>query len=313
MTYGDLGVPAGDGSGEPECDLATMLAAMDDRLRLLQQELESVAAPIAGRMQRRPESAVAEVEARSDRSPRNPAGASAPRTAPAGEQAGPVEAPALPRKRAKRAVTAVARGRSAPAGDGAPGQRTEPVSSQAAVRRAILEAEREAQEVVEEARRRIAEIGGGTRALLERPPTASPPPSCAPAQPSCASQPFSAPPAPTSAPVPSRSRRWRPATPDAPERREYEGAVTVEAGPFGDVSRLSEFEHALAAIPAIEDVYIRTFERRHAHFDLQVVEPTRLIAELQARVPGPLHVIEASERDVRLEIVEDDAEPGAGR
>jgi hypothetical protein len=89
--------------------------------------------------------------------------------------------------------------------------------------------------------------------------------------------------------------------------------VTVEAGPFHDVAQLNVFEDALGTVPGVEDVYIRTFERRHAHFELNVAAPTRLVAELRARAAGPLHVVEASEHDVRLQIGEDDLRPGSSR
>jgi hypothetical protein len=83
--------------------------------------------------------------------------------------------------------------------------------------------------------------------------------------------------------------------------------VTVAAGPFEDVEQLHEFEDALASIPAVDDVYIRTFERHHAHFELDVSAPTRLIAELQSRAPQRLRVVEASERALSIEIVRDAA------
>jgi hypothetical protein len=306
MTYGDLGGPAGSGSGEPEGDLATLLAAMDGRLRLLQQELESVAAPIASRTQQRPEPGATDVEGCTDGAPRLPPSARAPRTAPVGEQVVPAQAPSLPRKRARRTVAAAARARSAPvaapaaerAAAPAASQAVERAASQAAVRHAILEAEQEAREVVEDARRRIAEIAAATRALLD---VGAPSPQAA----------FAAPPSPASPPAPTRRRR--PGTAAASERRAYLGAVTVEAGPFLDVAQLDAFEDALAAVPGVEDVYIRTFEHRHAYFELQLAESTRLIAELRARTQGSLHVVEASEHDVRLRIGADDVASGPSR
>jgi hypothetical protein len=89
--------------------------------------------------------------------------------------------------------------------------------------------------------------------------------------------------------------------------------VTVEAGPFLDVAQLNVFEDALGAVPGVEDVYIRTFERRLAHLELNVAAPTRLVAELRARAAGPLHVVEASQHDVRLHFAEDDVRPDPGR
>jgi hypothetical protein len=164
-------------------------------------------------------------------------------------------------------------------------------ASEAIVRQTIIEAEEEARRVVDNARDRIAEIGARTRALLEQSLGAAPEP--APEAP--------APTAPT--------RRRRALAPRAtPQQRSYHGAVTVEAGPFADVGQLDEFEDALASVPGIEDVYIRTFERYYAHFELSIAEPTPLIAELQARVPEQLRLIDAGDRELRLEIVREDAD-----
>ena len=90
-------------------------------------------------------------------------------------------------------------------------------------------------------------------------------------------------------------------------RRTFEGTVTVEAGPFADVAQLSAFEDALAAIATVEDVYIRTFDRNRAHFELRLAEPTPLIVELQARARDTLNVLASGESDVRLDIVRDTA------
>jgi len=89
--------------------------------------------------------------------------------------------------------------------------------------------------------------------------------------------------------------------------------VTIQAGPFDDIVQLNDFERALSSIPGVEDVYIRTFERHHAHVELRVAEPMLLIAEVRARAADPLHVIEAGDRDIRLAFVKHDADRRAGR
>jgi hypothetical protein len=88
--------------------------------------------------------------------------------------------------------------------------------------------------------------------------------------------------------------------------------VTIQAGPFDDIVQLNDFERALSSIPGVEDVYIRTFERHHAHFELRVAEPMPL-AEMRARAADPLHVIEAGDGDIRLVFVKHDADWRAGR
>jgi hypothetical protein len=340
-----------------------MLAEMDSRLQMLQQELESVAVPIArrGPEQRRParrpdgdplavlsaehqaheDVQVMEPEppplaperparapralTRAPRSPRPPAPEPAPAPAPfedarmAEEARTAAELLPAPRSRAGRRGPAVARTRplssleetprrnpptiaAAPASaPSSPPVAPPPVpaappaarssASEAVVRQTILEAEEEARRVVDNARDRIAEIGARTRALLEHSLGAAPEP------------------APETPPAPSRRRRASAPAPRAtPEQRSYHGAVTVEAGPFADVGQLDEFEDALASVPGIEDVYIRTFERYYAHFELSIAEPTSLIAELQARVPEQLRLIDSGDRELRLEIVRDEAD-----
>ncbi len=153
----------------------------------------------------------------------------------------------------------------------------------------LAQAEHEAGEALAEAGRRIDDIRARARALLEA------------ALPAPADRGRMAPPL-----------RWlsrTPATrPARPELQTYAGAVMVEVGPFTSVVQLSEFEDALASVPGVQEVYIRTFERRQAHFELYASQPTTLIAELQARAPDALYVIEATERHVRLEIFMDEAE-----
>lgn len=352
-------MPPGGSSKDSQTDLAAMLAEMDSRLQLLQQELESVAVPIArrGAEPRRParrldgdplsaehqshdDVQVMEPESpplaadrparapraltRAPRSPRPPA-ESSPAPAPLEEtrmaDAARTAAELLPapRSRTGRRGPAVARTRPlspleetprripptiaaapyaaappapapapSPAPVAAPASAARSSASEAVVRQTILEAEEEARRVVDNARDRIAEIGARTRALLEHSLGAAPEP------------------APETPPAPTRRRRAL-APRATPEQRSYHGAVTVEAGPFADVGQLDEFEDALASVPGIEDVYIRTFERYYAHFELSIAEPTSLIAELQARVPEQLRLIDAGDRELRLEIVRDDA------
>jgi len=174
----------------------------------------------------------------------------------------------------------------APATTGrAAGPAAEPAASDALVRDTILHAEEEARLIVEDARERIAAVGARTRALLEQSlgDTARPP-----------------------------ARRVRQPVRPGPsvDERAYQGAVTVEAGPFDDVAQLKAFEDALASIPGVEEVYIRTFERYYAHFALRVSEPTRLIAELRIRTADPLRVIDSTGEDPRLEIIRDGGAAG---
>jgi hypothetical protein len=323
-------MPADREARESRSDLATMLAEMDGRLQRLQQELEAVALPIA----RRPAEQLRATRPVSD-APSHEADAFAhDLRAPSAQSAvAPPPSPAVtleadavtsaPRRPSRR-ITATsraamappipttapetsapetqdvpeparpARGRT-PAADaelasrllpGAPrfaARPTPPPHAESAtpegvVRQTIQEAEEEARRVVDDARQRISEIGARTRALLEH--SLNEP----------QGEPFPAP------------RRRRARTVKA-ARRAFEGTVVVEAGPFADVAQLGAFENALASIPNVADVYIRTFESNRAHFELQVTEPTALIVELQARAEDTLSVVAAGDGDLRLDIV----------
>lgn len=292
---------------QPGADLAAMLAEMDSRLQRLQQELEAVALPIARSPTEQlrakaaaepaePPAAAATTTIESELlspAPRRPArrvGATA-RATPAPEAARPAQPVAPEQQPAAPAPARRARGRAvdprpAKPAAGAPIARRpaaepppEPSPPETVVRETILEAEAEARGVVEEARQRIAEIGVRTRALLAHSlhePAASEEPT---------------------APRRRRARAVKAA------RRAYEGTVVVEAGPFADVAQLSAFEEALASIPAVDDVYIRTFEANRAHFELTVAAPTALIVELQARAEDTLNVLAAGDSELRLDIV----------
>jgi len=231
----------------PEAELSSMLVQMDSHLRVLEEELGALAdGPVARRS----------VEPEPPRSPE------------------PAVSRWSPERHLAAAPSPLRAAEPRPVADARPA----PVSPEARFDKAIIEARLEAERVVADAHRRIAEIGARARAVLEeRDPD-----------------------------VTRTSRARSPVRVEEPERREYRGVVAIEAGPFDDVVTLSEFEVALFAIPAVDDVYIRTFERRHAHFELQISEPTRLIAELQAGAPEALYVLEAGEDHVRVEIFKDE-------
>jgi len=156
-----------------------------------------------------------------------------------------------------------------------PGPATAPESF---ARTTLEEAEHEAIAVVAAATRRVTEIGARTRTLLEH-----------------------AAEAPASAMAGQMVRSG-----DDPQRRTYEGDVTVEAGRFFDIEQLSAFQAALEAVPGVVDVYVDTFEHRLANFRLHVTEPTPLVAELQRRASQPLYVVHAGPGELRLEILEDE-------
>ena len=165
--------------------------------------------------------------------------------------------PATPAPRALRAVAPAAE----PVSDGRPppprGDPAEQAALAEVIRLALARAEQEVGEALAEAGRRIDDIRARTRELLEAALLAP------------AERRRIAAPAPFVAPA-----RTPAETPARPERRSYSGAVMVEVGPFTNVVQLSEFEDALASVPGVEEVYIRTFERRQAHFELNAIRPS---------------------------------------
>jgi hypothetical protein len=321
-------VPPADDRAEPHEHLATMLAEMDGRLEMLQQELESLAPSLAPRSAEQPgadadppslcaariNEQIVPDEAHSAQAdaPQPERPTRGPRTRmPAPRPARPTDRPAWPsstrgrddpptglRTRPTRQLMAVEGMRSAPVANEDAARRGPALVGQSGaldpvVRQTILEADQEAQQVVKQARNRIAEIAARTRALLGLSP--------------------SVPADTTKAVPPTVSRALRTTSSEAPERREYEGAVTVEVGPFDDIVQLNAFKDALSSVPGVEDVYIRTFERHHAHFELRVVERRLLIAELRTRARRSLRVIEAGDHDIRLEIGPDETRRPASR
>ena len=326
---GAHGEPAGGGTGGATADLATMLAEMDSRLQALQRELEEVAVPITRRGVRprvggRPAPAPTGEPAAPSDLVEAPAETESPPVppAPAAEAGGPVPRPRrsragapspaaaqesvetgsrpAPRKRTRVTTTqdrpaapaetpapppiveppsAPSRGATqsppAPAGRTSKPLASESVAAEELVREAILEAEEEARRdrrgrARPHRRDRRAHARAARAVARRRRP---------------------------------RRRLARPGAASAAalrrEERAYEGAVTVEAGPFDDVTQLKAFEDALASVPGVEEVYIRTFERYYAHFALHIAEPTLLIAELRARSADPLRVIDATRRGPR--------------
>jgi len=91
-----------------------------------------------------------------------------------------------------------------------------------------------------------------------------------------------------------------PAPPAEDPGPHFEGEVTVDAGPFTDITTLSTFEQALAQVPGAEDVYVKSFEGDRALVDLRLQSPVQLVSELKMRLNLPITVREA--RDGRLSV-----------
>lgn len=96
------------------------------------------------------------------------------------------------------------------------------------------------------------------------------------------------PPPPAGPPAP-----WQPAPTAAPSELEesvMDGAITVDAGPFTDITVLSGFEQALGSVPGVRDVYVRGFEGSRAQIDVTLGQPVALGTELHRFSPVPFAI-----------------------
>ncbi|WP_354699414.1 hypothetical protein DSM112329_05130 [Paraconexibacter sp. AEG42_29] len=76
-----------------------------------------------------------------------------------------------------------------------------------------------------------------------------------------------------------------PAGPGPNDQLTFAGQVTVDAGPFEDISTLSSFEQALGHLPGTQDVYVRGFEGSRALIDLVLGAPVAVGDELRKTAP----------------------------
>ena len=87
-----------------------------------------------------------------------------------------------------------------------------------------------------------------------------------------------------------------------PEQHSFSGSVTLTAGPFDDLDQIGEFRRALSAIQGVSAVAVRTFQGRRVIFELDISEPTVLIAALRARSARIPQLLHASEDIVRVSL-----------
>lgn len=78
--------------------------------------------------------------------------------------------------------------------------------------------------------------------------------------------------------------------------------VDVNAGPFDDFAELSSFERSLARLPAVEDVYIRSFAAHQAQIELTLAQERPLLRDLVTHVPYDIHVSAAGESSVSVDL-----------
>jgi hypothetical protein len=95
----------------------------------------------------------------------------------------------------------------------------------------------------------------------------------------------------------------RPSRVRDPPHHEFSGTVAVTVGPFGDLEPVGEFAEALSGISGVASVRIRTFDRASVVFDVDLAEPTALVARLRRRSPRLLRLLYANDRIIRLKLV----------
>jgi hypothetical protein len=78
------------------------------------------------------------------------------------------------------------------------------------------------------------------------------------------------------------------------------GPVTVQAGPFADVTTLAAFERALGQVPGVTEVYVRALDAGHATIDVTLTEPVALAAALRRAVPVAFSVTSVADGHLAL-------------
>jgi hypothetical protein len=91
------------------------------------------------------------------------------------------------------------------------------------------------------------------------------------------------------------------AAPAAPDTTLFPRLVHLDAGPFSDFSELSAFERSLAALPKVEDVYIRTFGDERAVIELTLAEERPLVYDFD-RLPYRVTVTSADDDRLTVEL-----------
>lgn len=79
--------------------------------------------------------------------------------------------------------------------------------------------------------------------------------------------------------------------------------VELDAGPFGDFTELSAFERALARLPKVDDVYIRSFGDERAMIELSLTEQTPLAYDLTTKLPYGLRLERGEDARLHVEVL----------
>jgi len=81
-----------------------------------------------------------------------------------------------------------------------------------------------------------------------------------------------------------------------------ETRVLLDVGPFAELATLVSFEQALAQIPEMRDVHVRSFQDGRAHLQLTLVRPMPLIERMRAVLDRRFRVTGAAPDSVTIEL-----------
>lgn len=87
------------------------------------------------------------------------------------------------------------------------------------------------------------------------------------------------------APAPTRTKADAEAEPLPGDDDLFERNLEIDAGPFADFAMLSSFERSLAALPNVEDVYVRRFAGEWATIELAMAHEQPLLRLLRGKLP----------------------------
>jgi hypothetical protein len=94
---------------------------------------------------------------------------------------------------------------------------------------------------------------------------------------------------------------WPTAVP-APYDRVFIGHLTVDVGPFADITAVGNFQRALHRIPATRDAYLTAFAGDRATFDVELGGPVALGRSIRGVVPFNFVMLETAPSVISLNL-----------
>ncbi len=103
-------------------------------------------------------------------------------------------------------------------------------------------------------------------------------------------------------PPPAAALVGAPAAAEPDEHQVFETSVELDAGPFADFGSLSAFERSLAALPGVDDVYVRRLADDRAIIELTLAETAPLLPAMRESLPYEIVVRSASSTALVLDV-----------